>query len=744
MVIEASVYSESEMSKDVNVKVAVRCRPMNARETQMRSQCVVQLIDGRTVIMTNPALQEDSSSAALPTSDPAADGASNANGVRQFTFDFAYSMDSTQAQVYDDIARPLVDQALQGYNGTIFAYGQTGSGKTHTMMGSGDDPGIVPLMNADLFRRIEAAQREDPQVKFLVTVSFLEIYNEVIKDLLNPSDKLLKIREHPDMGIYVEQLAELVVKEPGDVLRLLEQGNKVRQVAATQMNERSSRSHSCFTIKLASKRTQELVNGVQKETSMTAKINLVDLAGSERASKTGATGDRLKEGAAINKSLSALGNVINMLAADKAKRGKTHVPYRDSKLTRLLQESLGGNALTVMIAAISPADDNFEESVGTLVYANRAKSIKNATKKNEDINERIIRELREEIEKLRQMVRPTSASSTARLDSSASIGGSEPSSDVMSKMEETIANLERAKQQSWEEKQRLTEMYEQERLNSLVNEKKILGFMQTVKQEKMDIVKKIKTLQQRKVSVAKQMRARKQSYAQSKSKLQLDVQTFQEKNSLPMPEKQQLMTIIEATKAIVLADRDALTRLKEELNACEQELVEEEAEMAAKSALLEEDETLRRAIQEDEREKMQQERALYLEQALEDERKQFQLLAEEDKQRLQLALEATVDKEKKLAEEVETQRNRALYFQQQLHAVQLQHSEWKLDMKMSLTRTLENLKQDFAREKEEMDAKYTYAMELLRLARDDILALQAENTDLKDKLRREILWDKTW
>lgn len=736
------------MSKDVNVKVAVRCRPMNTRETQMRSQCVVQLIDGRTVVMTNPALtQEDSSgSSALSTADPAADGASNANGVRQFTFDFAYAMDSTQAQVYEDVARPLVDQALQGYNGTIFAYGQTGSGKTHTMMGSGDDPGIVPLMNGDLFRRIEGSQREDPQLKFLVTVSFLEIYNEVIKDLLNPSDKLLKIREHPDMGIYVEQLAELVVKEPGDVLRLLEQGNKVRQVAATQMNERSSRSHSCFTIKLASKRTQELINGVQKETSMAAKINLVDLAGSERASKTGATGDRLKEGAAINKSLSALGNVINMLATDKSKRGKTHVPYRDSKLTRLLQESLGGNSLTVMIAAISPADDNFDESVSTLVYANRAKSIKNATKKNEDINERIIRELREEIEKLRQMVRPTSASSSGRVDNSSSIGGSsgEPSSDVMSKMEETIANLERAKQQSWEEKQRLTEMYEQERLNSLVNEKKILGFMQTVKQEKMDIVKKIKTLQQRKVSVSKQMRARKQSYAQSKSKLQLDVQKFQEQTTLPMPEKQQLMSVIEATKAVVLADRDALVRLKEELTACERELVEEEAEMAAKSALLEEDETLRRAIQEDEREKMQQERALYLEQALEEERKQFQALAEEDKHRLQLALEATVDKEKKLAEEVETQRSRALSFQQQLHAVQLQHSEWKLDMKMSLTRTLENLKQDFAREKHEMDAKYAYAMELLRLARDDIIALQADNADLEAKLRREILWDKTW
>lgn len=169
------------------------------------------------------------------------------------------------------------------------------------------------------------------------------------------------------------------MREPEDVDHLIEQGNKVRQVAATQMNERSSRSHSCFTIKISLKSMEE-VGDVQRETCTSAKINLVDLAGSERAAKTGATGDRLKEGAAINASLSALGNVITMLASNKP---GAHIPYRDSKLTRLLQESLGGNSLTVMVAAISPADYNFDETLGTLRYADRAKSIKNATKKNE-------------------------------------------------------------------------------------------------------------------------------------------------------------------------------------------------------------------------------------------------------------------------------------------------------------------------------------------------------------------------
>ncbi|KAG2764733.1 hypothetical protein JG687_00013908 [Phytophthora cactorum] len=719
------------MSTDVNVKVAVRCRPMSSRETQMGARGIVQVLDGTTVVI-HPTADAQASASSSPASET-----SDTSEKKQYTFDFAYYTESTQAQVYGDIAKPLVDQALQGYNGTIFAYGQTGSGKTHTMMGSGDDHGIVPLMNGDLFARINVSDAENANsgdegaIKYLVTVSFLEIYNEVIKDLLNPSDKVLKIREHPDMGIYVEQLAELVVRDPADVTRLLEQGNKVRQVAATQMNERSSRSHSCFTIKISSKRSQEMA-GVRKETCMNAKINLVDLAGSERASKTGATGDRLKEGAAINKSLSALGNVINMLASsDKTRKGKAHIPYRDSKLTRLLQESLGGNSLTVMIAAISPADYNYEESLGTLVYANRAKSIKNATKKNEDINEKIIRELREEIEKLRQMVaRPTSASSG--------------NPEMMGQMEETIANLERAKQQSWEEKQRLTELYEQERQNSLANEKKILGFMQTVKQEKMDIVKKIKALQQKKVQLSKEMRVRKQSYVDNKSKLQLGVQAFQQLKTETPREKQHLMEEIESRKSLLITDRDELSRLKEELKLCEEKLVEEEAEVAAKSALLEEDDKLRKAIQDDEREKMKQERAAYLQSALDEERQRFQLEADNDKQRLKLALEATADKEKKLAEEVEKQRGRALELQQQMHQMQLEHAEWKHTTKVKLSQMVEALKNDFLQEQREMQDKYDYAVYLLRNARDDIVELGTRNEDLEKRLHDMIIWDKTW
>ena len=339
----------------LNVKVAVRVRPFNKREVGMGAKCVCE-VEGRSVALTEPGKSEK-------------DGAR-----RAFAFDHAYFWDSTQRQVFEDLGLPIVDKALAGYNGTIFAYGQTGSGKTFSMMGDAESPGIIPLMNGDLFAKLEAMRAARPELQFLCLVSYLEIYNEVVKDLLNPSDKQLNIREHPEMGVYVQDLAEIVVKGGADVARLLEQGQKVRHVAATNMNERSSRSHSCFTLKIE-QRVVERRGDKEKTTTLTAKINLVDLAGSERADKTGASGDTLKQGAAINKSLSALGNVINALAEGKA--GKGHIPYRDSKLTRLLQHSLGGNSLTVMVAAVSPADDNFDESLSTLQYANRAKNIKN-------------------------------------------------------------------------------------------------------------------------------------------------------------------------------------------------------------------------------------------------------------------------------------------------------------------------------------------------------------------------------
>jgi hypothetical protein len=532
--------------KSLNVQVAVRVRPFNNREKGLQSKKICEVgEDGRMITLVDLHASDN---------DPLKQ--------RNFTFDHVYDWDSTQEQVYAELGIPIVEKALSGYNGTIFAYGQTGSGKTWSMLGDGpggSQPGIIPRMNEEVFRKITEMQEGHPELQFLCLVSFLEIYNEVVKDLLNPSDKELKIREHPDMGVYVEDLAEIVVKSAADVNRLLDQGQKVRHVAATNMNERSSRSHSCFTLKVE-QRTVERTGNKEKTTTITARVNLVDLAGSERADKTGATGDTLKQGAAINKSLSALGNVINALAESK---GKSHIPYRDSKLTRLLQHSLGGNSLTVMIAAISPADDNFDESLSTLQYANRAKSIKNEAKKNMGVAEQMIMQLRNEIEELRKALAAAQAGQ-GKQEEGGGGGGGGLGKDT-AHLEELISNLERAKAQSWEEKQKLSELYEAERANNLANERKIQSVMQTMKEEYIEGMNRIKELVVR------------------KNLLKLAIQRHIAGNPG--------------------ADTETIEQ-SQELARVEEELLNARAEVVAQRSLVEEDANLRKMIIEEEKQKM--------------------------------------------------------------------------------------------------------------------------------------------
>jgi kinesin family protein 1 len=332
-------------------------------------------------------------------------------GQKAFAFDKSYwSFDRSddhyagQDNLHNDLGKPLLDNAFQGYNNCIFAYGQTGSGKSYSMMGYGSEAGVIPKICQDMFERIGSLQ-EDKNLRYTVEVSYLEIYNERVRDLLNPSTKgNLKVREHPSTGPYVEDLAKLVVSSFNEIEHLMDEGNKARTVAATNMNETSSRSHAVFTLTLTQKKHDVETNMAMEKV---AKISLVDLAGSERATSTGATGARLKEGAEINRSLSTLGRVIAALAdlsdgkKKKTGKGAGQVPYRDSVLTWLLKDSLGGNSMTAMIAAISPADINYDETLSTLRYADSAKRIKNHAVVNEDANARMIRELKEELATLR-------------------------------------------------------------------------------------------------------------------------------------------------------------------------------------------------------------------------------------------------------------------------------------------------------------------------------------------------------
>lgn len=380
-----------------NIKVVVRCRPFNSREIDRGSKCIVEMKGNQTVLSVPPE-------AALGGGKGVKESAHKA-----FAFDRSYwSFDKNdpdyagQQNLMVDLGKPLLDNAFQGYNNCIFAYGQTGSGKSYSMMGYGKEHGIIPMICQDMFERIVQMQADNTS-KVTVEVSYLEIYNERVRDLLNPSTKgNLKVREHPSTGPYVEDLAKLVVTSFQEIENLMDEGNKARTVAATNMNETSSRSHAVFTLMVTQKKFDA---ETKMEMEKAAKISLVDLAGSERATSTGATGARLKEGAEINRSLSTLGRVIAALAdlstGKKKKGAASQVPYRDSVLTWLLKDSLGGNSMTAMIAAISPADINYDETLSTLRYADSAKRIKNHAVVNEDANARMIRELKEELSLLR-------------------------------------------------------------------------------------------------------------------------------------------------------------------------------------------------------------------------------------------------------------------------------------------------------------------------------------------------------
>ena len=411
-------------------------------------------------------------------------GKGGLDGQKTFKFDKSYwsfnkndSHFAGQDNLFQDLGAPLLDNAFQGYNNCIFAYGQTGSGKSYSMMGYGEEAGVIPRICRDMFARITALQ-SDPNLRCRVEVSYLEIYNERVRDLLNPSTKgNLKVREHPSTGPYVEDLAKLVVRSFQEIENLMDEGNKARTVAATNMNETSSRSHAVFTLTLTQKRHDVETS---MDTEKVAKISLVDLAGSERASSTGATGSRLKEGAEINRSLSTLGRVIAALAdlSSIKKKNASMVPYRDSVLTWLLKDSLGGNSMTAMIAAISPADINFEETLSTLRYADSAKRIKNHAVVNEDPNARMIRELKEELAQLRSKlgggngavgVGPDTYPPGTPLDQQiVSITQTDGSVKVVSKAEivEQLNQSEKLYQdlnQTWEEKLQKTEEIHKER-----------------------------------------------------------------------------------------------------------------------------------------------------------------------------------------------------------------------------------------------------------------------------------------
>ncbi|XP_045925981.1 uncharacterized protein kif16bb isoform X1 [Micropterus dolomieu] len=400
-----------------SVRVAVRVRPLNEREKQSSSKVIIH-VKGNTISIHKPSPVR---------------GEGLKDRGKTFSYDFSY--DSTdrgspafasQEEIFHDLGSDVLKAAFEGFNACVFAYGQTGSGKSHTMMGHTEDKGLIPRICEGLFYEISHRSKMGDAVSFCTEVSYLEIYNERVQDLLKkrptPTDGGgLRVREHHRDGPYVENLSKHLAHSHGDLEDLISLGNANRTTASTTMNDVSSRSHAIFTIYF----TQAWFDAELPRETL-SKIHLVDLAGSERADATHTTGTRLKEGANINKSLVTLGSVISALAdlsvgRLSTKKKQIFIPYRDSVLTWLLKDSLGGNSMTTMIATVSPADVNYGETLSTLRYASRAKNIVNSPTVNEDDSVTVIRELQAEVARLQGLLEEANQVSRRELSSSVKV-----------------------------------------------------------------------------------------------------------------------------------------------------------------------------------------------------------------------------------------------------------------------------------------------------------------------------------
>jgi hypothetical protein len=460
--------------KSETVKVAVRCRPLSKTERANGNAEVVTVDSARNNIsVRNPDEPENAKQ-------------------KSFTFDYAYGTNSTQKVVYEQCASGIVASVLDGYNGTIFAYGQTGTGKTWTMDGdrnSATEKGIMSRSFEHIFKVI----RGTTDKQFLVRCSMLELYNEEVRDLLTKNDEKLKLRRNQDGTVFVEQLSTHEVKDEHQCLKLLDKGAGNKEVAATDMNERSSRSHCIFTLIVESSQQRE----GDEPLVMKGKLNLVDLAGSERQKKTNATGKQFKEACSINLSLVTLGNVIQALV----EKNSSHVPYRDSKLTQLLEDSLGGNAKTLMLAAIGPADYNYDETCNTLRYADRAKKIKNDPKINENPKDAKIREMQEEIEKLKMRLAEGLKGIKGFNLTELMANGGDGHDDQLKLMEQRIKEEEDIlEKQAEEERKKISEMQNIDKKKKdelMANLKQKQELVEKERKEKEDILRQLKEKEER-------------------------------------------------------------------------------------------------------------------------------------------------------------------------------------------------------------------------------------------------------
>ncbi|XP_015758048.1 PREDICTED: kinesin-II 85 kDa subunit-like isoform X1 [Acropora digitifera] len=652
-------------SGGTNVRVAARCRPFNDSEKARAATRVVKMSAEKTVIH-NP--------------HPGTNTKEHA-----FSLDHSYFWDTKTEQIFHDLGTPLLKKAFEGFNVTMYAYGQTGTGKTHTMIGTEEEPGIIPLLNQGLFKFIDEAP---PNKQFFITVSFYEIFQEMIHDLLNPTGQDLRVRQHPQLGIFIEGLAELVVQNNEDIARLFEQGNRVRKMASVDKNSGGTKSDCVFTIHVEQKSKRE-----SNENGIRSKIVLIDMAGSERME--GVDLNIQSEGGHINKGISALNAVVSTLADPKKKEG--HIPYRDSKLTRILQDSLGGSAYTAMITTVSPADSDYEETLAAMQCANRTKLIENAIKANEMENTKIIQDLRDEISRLREKLATTGRAGGANKD------------DVL-QMEELIKDLQTAKRQTWEERERLSEHYDEERNITLANKGILDWVMDSTKRDNKEVQEKLMALQKEKDQLTAEFKEKRRLVDELKDDLQskiADYSQMAESGRSSEEENKARVSAIHDLKEKLKSENEELKKIKHELKDVQEKQKAEKEEAKSQTTYLKGNAELRYRIESERREKHEKENAA----TLADEVDRVKMELEQEKAELQL----------KAAEGAQYSTDQAIKLEMELVEMKAERTVMSLRIQ-SVTEEKKRLKTDleeaYKRHKEELEIQQLQHFQTFRNYRE--------------------------
>lgn len=681
-----------------NIAVAVRCRPFNENEKAQAATRVVK-INGEKTIIHNP-------------------GPTTGTKEHVFNFDHSYFWDTKNEQVFKDIGVPAVTNVINGINSSIIIYGQKSTGKDFTVAGGHDELGLVPRVCKEIFRLIE---QFPSNTQFFVTASYAEVRHDILNDLLNPSGQDLKVSKHPQLGVFVEGLSELVCFNGEDLQELFEQGNRVSKILSNEhQNVARSRGSLLFCIDVQQK---DLSNPDQP--GLKSKLTIVNLADSDHMSE----GLDKQDSGPVEKSVNALTNIIAVIA-DSNSRSNHTLTFDQSKLTYILQESFGGNCQTFMIATVSPADSDFQETLATLQCASKAKIIQNSFTRNKIDNSKVIVELRAEISRLRDKLTDKNFTKA-------------PDREDVLQMEEKVRDLQVAKRQTWDEKERLSHQYEEERRINLAN-KGILGWVfDSMKKENKEMQEKLAVLRGEKDQLMIEYKERRKVVDEMKDELQNKITEYSKivETGKNEEESKNKLQEIQEMKERLKQENDNLKQIKHKLKEIQEKQKLEKEEAKTQTSFLKGNTELRQRLQTEQRERFEKDN----EATLTEEADRIKMESEQEKTDIQIKgaerTEYSTEKGVKLEIEIVELKAERSMMSLKIQAVENVKKRWQSDLELAYKQhkqetevqqlqnfqTFRNYRTVFEEQKSAMEQRYRT---LLEEAIQDAVFLSATNQDL--------------